>query len=96
MNKLIVLLKVKRGVVLHMKVEYKGHEFNIKDDKVDDWNDLLKNNDSDYGKHILEYVACYCWCLEMCMEDGTGIVKAFIITDKASNKWNLSIISMNK
>ena len=73
-----------------MKVEYKGHEFNIKDDKVDDWNDLLKNNDSDYGKHILEYVACYCWCLEMCMEDGTGIVKAFIITDKASNKWNLS------
>ena len=43
-----------------MKVEYKGHEFNIKDDKVDDWNDLLKNNDSDYGKHILEYVACYC------------------------------------
>ena len=73
-----------------MKVEYKGHEFNIKDDKVNDWNDLLKNNDSDYGKHILEYVACYCWCLEMCMEDGTGIVKAFIITDKASNKWNLS------
>ena len=73
-----------------MKVEYKGHEFNIKDDKVDDWNDLLKNNDSDYGKHILEYVACYCWCLEMCMEDGTGIVKAFLITDKASNKWNLS------
>ena len=73
-----------------MKVEYKGHEFNIKDDKVDDWNDLLKNNDSDYGKHILEYVACYCWCLEMCMEDGTGIVKAFIKTDKASNKWNLS------
>ena len=73
-----------------MKVEYKGHEFNIKDDKVNDWNDLLKNNDSDYGKHILEYVACYCWCLEMCMEDGTGIVKAFIITDKASNKWGLS------
>ena len=73
-----------------MKVEYKGHEFNIKDAKVDDWNDLLKSNDSDYGKHILEYVACYCWCLEMCMEDGTGIVKAFIITDKASNKWSLS------
>ena len=73
-----------------MKVEYKGHEFNIKDDKVNDWNDLLKNNDSDYGKHILENVACYCWCLEMCMKDGTGIVKAFIITDKASNKWNLS------
>lgn len=73
-----------------MKIEYKNYEFNIKDDKIDDWNDLLKNNQSDYGKHILYYVSCYCNCLEMCMEDGTGLVEAFKITDKASDNWNLS------
>lgn len=78
-------------------VNYNDNEFYIKDNKINEWNELLKkNNNNEYGKHILSLISDYCWCLEMCMKDGTSVIEAYKITNEASNNWNMSGFQYNQ